>query len=303
MPVRTLKDYIAVRKPAPIVQNAQPERLAIKDEQTRNPVMQTVRTDVSPFAGLDVWPSIEGATLITWRQNHSFREQLPFDAKIILEFTYDPTTNNWLYVSESPITYYLTDSVKRFHGQTIQGAYRLRINTPEKEYTSEPTSLFQKLGFTEYRTALRIIRAENRQIYHKSPGYLLKRRWMGVRCNRCNNPLTNTVTEDQCPICFGTGFIGGYFSPVQCGMEITLSGSGDKVDPGRGPINDGLSQGRITAIYCPEQNDVWVDSMTGSRYRLVGHEVICHERSVPLVLMAQLKHIPASDIVYSVKLE
>jgi len=300
MPIRVLQDYRAVRKVRPPAATpADPQPPAVTDPQVRDPVISTPRHNISPFKCLDIWPSINGKTVITWQQNDNFRDQIPDDTELALEFSYTGNPDSWLLVKTCPITYYLTDSANRFRGQSVEGIYRIKLKGSDFEYISPETSLFSKLSFTEYRTALKIIRAENRNIYHKSPGYLLKRRHLGIRCNKCTNSFTNTAMQEQCPICFGTGFIGGYFQPIQCGMEITLSGSGDKVDPHRGPINDGQIQGRITALFCPEQNDVWVDSISGSRYRVVSHEVICHERSVPLVLMTQLKHIPTSDIVYS----
>jgi hypothetical protein len=312
MPSRLLQNYIAKPKaslPVPVVPTVQPivaPTLALTDTQTRNPVIETQRPPISahsPFSALDVWPSIDGATIITWQQNRLFKEQLSSDTHLILEFSYSLAPDSWIFVTECPITYFLQDKKKRFQGQTIEGAYRIKLASLSHTYTSEPIRLFQKLSYTEYRTALKTIRAENRQIYHKSPGWLLKKRWMGVRCNSCNDLMTETSTADRCNICYGTGFVGGYFKPVQCGMEITVKGSADQVDNSRGPINDKPVQGRITALYSPETGDVWCDSLTGSRYRVLGHQVICHQRSLPLVLMAQMRHIPASDIVYSVKVE
>jgi len=296
MPIRNLQDYIA-KAPAP------PQPFSVTDTQTRNPVVATARIPVSPFAALDVWYSINGITVVTWQQNPNFLETVPLNTQLILEFSPNLMPDNWLLVSEQPLTYYLEDKIKRFHGQTIQGAYRLKLKHPNFEYLSEPTRLFQKYSFTEYKVALKILRAENRQLYHKSPGYLLKRRQMGVRCTSCNDFLTNVAKQEQCSICYGTGFIGGYFVPVQCGMEITLQGSEDQVDPARGPVNDQVSVGRMTALYSPEQNDVWVDSTSGRRYRVVSNKVTCQQRSVPLVLAVNLKHIPASDAVYGVKAE
>ncbi len=107
------------------------------------------------------------------------------------------------------------------------------------------------MSFTEYRAALKILRAENRQLYHKSPGYLLKRRWIGTRCTKCDNGLIHNAEQEQCPVCYATGFIGGYFQPVECGLEINMAGSTDRVDIYRGPINDGKVPGRITAMFCP----------------------------------------------------
>jgi len=295
MAIRLLHEYRAA-SPIP------PPQLSTSDRQLRNPVDESVHLSTSPFGGMDVWPSIHGNNIITWTQNKHFKKALPEDTVLVLEFNYSGAIDDgWITISEQPLTYFVEDRTGRWHGHIMNGYYRLKLVAPGVEYVSDRISLFGKLSFTEYRTALRILRAENRKVYHKSAGYFLKRRWIGTRCTRCNNPLINNAEQEKCPICYATGFIGGYFKPKQCAMEITLAGSNDKVDPNRGPVNDGSSTGRITALYTPEMNDVWVDSTTGVRWRIQGNNVIVHLRSVPVVLQCQMMRIPASDIVYAVE--
>lgn len=294
MPVRLLQQYRAITP-------REPQQITVTDPQVRDPAVSSPFLSTSPFGRTDVWPSVSGATVVTWEQNKNFKEPIPEDSVIVLEFSYTPQfSDSWQQVSEQPLTYYLEDRVNRWRSQSIYGGYRLRIVCSDAaEFESEPVELYSKLSFTEYRTVLRILRAENRQVYHKSAGYLLKRRWLGVRCTRCNNPLINNAEQEQCPICYATGFVGGYFKPVPCALEFRPAGSNDTVDNSRGPVNDGNSDGRLTALYAPDMNDVWVDSSTGTRWRIQGHDVVASCRSLPVVLQCSLKSIPASDIVYS----
>lgn len=44
--------------------------------------------------------------------------------------------------------------------------------------------------------------------------YLMKRRTYGLRCSNCWDPKSETVTKDNCRVCFGTSFEGGYFPPI-----------------------------------------------------------------------------------------
>lgn len=44
--------------------------------------------------------------------------------------------------------------------------------------------------------------------------YVLKRKHWGVRCKKCFDILTKKVTNSKCTSCFGTGFEGGYETPV-----------------------------------------------------------------------------------------
>lgn len=41
--------------------------------------------------------------------------------------------------------------------------------------------------------------------------YVFRRRTYGERCPNCWNPDTEMVTKDDCQVCFGTSFKGGYF--------------------------------------------------------------------------------------------
>lgn len=43
---------------------------------------------------------------------------------------------------------------------------------------------------------------------------LLKRRHFGTRCTNCYDPITRTVLITGCPLCYGTSWLGGYFTPL-----------------------------------------------------------------------------------------
>ncbi len=46
------------------------------------------------------------------------------------------------------------------------------------------------------------------------PLIVLKRRHWGTRCPVCVDPVTHESVLEHCTTCFGTGFTGGYWSPV-----------------------------------------------------------------------------------------
>ena len=43
--------------------------------------------------------------------------------------------------------------------------------------------------------------------------YLFRKKNYGQRCTKCFDYLSNQVTDDNCPTCFGTSFEGGFFAP------------------------------------------------------------------------------------------
>lgn len=43
---------------------------------------------------------------------------------------------------------------------------------------------------------------------------VLKRKHFGTRCTVCYDKLTRATVRSQCPICYGTSWVGGYFAPI-----------------------------------------------------------------------------------------
>lgn len=52
--------------------------------------------------------------------------------------------------------------------------------------------------------------------------WIFKRKTSGQRCG-CRDVLLSRRTEDQCLSCYGVGWVGGYYSPIQVWMEIASS--------------------------------------------------------------------------------
>lgn len=53
--------------------------------------------------------------------------------------------------------------------------------------------------------------------------YLYKRKLYGDRCPRCWSVEAEKVVDDNCPVCFGTGFDGGYSSPIPLYLQYDPS--------------------------------------------------------------------------------
>lgn len=43
---------------------------------------------------------------------------------------------------------------------------------------------------------------------------VLKRKHFGVRCTECYDPMTRAIVKSNCKTCYGTSWVGGYFSPI-----------------------------------------------------------------------------------------
>ncbi len=95
--------------------------------------------------------------------------------------------------------------------------------------------------------------------------YILKRKHWGVRCVRCFDKLTKKVTESKCPTCFGTGFEGGYETPVAIkGRFGAPNSSTDLVPQGKSDTN----RLRFICLDYPrmDPDDIIVDKLQNQRF-------------------------------------
>ena len=112
----------------------------------------------------------------------------------------DTTTVSGLY-SDNRTWYYLAVVEKTSTGETStqpsSPAY-LKINTLSRPYTE---ILRQKNLVLERFSARESL-------------YFVKRRTWGTYCTNCWDTTLQRITVSNCPTCLGTGYVGGYFTPV-----------------------------------------------------------------------------------------
>jgi len=85
---------------------------------------------------------------------------------------------------------------------------------PNTEVLSHPGTLNDRLS----PKVLHIIR--NKQIVYRQLGIgreslVYKRRESGQRCPQCWDEIEQRVTTQECPVCYGTGFLGGFYPPIK----------------------------------------------------------------------------------------
>lgn len=62
-------------------------------------------------------------------------------------------------------------------------------------------------------------------------GWLFPRRTFGQRCPQCWDDVLQKVVDDRCPVCFGTGFSGGYHRPIQFFVQVDESPTAERTSP------------------------------------------------------------------------
>ena len=89
----------------------------------------------------------------------------------------------------------------------------------------QPTvPLYRKGQSTSYVTK-EILRRKNLSLTKKSGTtfYLVKKRNSGTRCSRCWDSILQRAGNGTCPVCYGTGFLLGYYTPIEFKATSTTS--------------------------------------------------------------------------------
>ena len=56
-----------------------------------------------------------------------------------------------------------------------------------------------------------------------TPAFIYKKKKEGARCPDCWDPILKKVTKSNCTTCRGTGFLGGYYKPIDAWMGFNPS--------------------------------------------------------------------------------
>lgn len=260
-----------------------------------------------PFERVDVDFRIRGAARIYWSLAPAFRATSPYVTQLQASLVGTNSATDWVDVG-APVTdaYYADDATQRDFGMRINTHYRLRLQTPAGVFLSAPAKGCGRLTPQEFRTANEILRKfqlQNR-LHGGITGALLKRRRHGLRCHRCVDKLSDTVTDGNCPVCRGTGWLVGYYPPEFVGCwrmqpeSVTEKRNGDTVNATR----DDARQAIAPAFPQLAKEDVWVDVLTDQRYCITKLQHTAEIRGVPILTAVEMSLIPYTDSVYKLEI-
>lgn len=125
---------------------------------------------------------------------------------------------------------------------------------------------------------------------------LLRKRLWGQRCSRCWDTTLFRVSDSKCPICYGTGWTGGYFKPIPIKGMLNPAPSYVQIQMfGEWKPSDTL----LTTLNFPllTERDIIIDDM-GRRW-LVYQKRTIEKLGYVLEQSAQLALIASDDIIYS----
>jgi hypothetical protein len=228
-----------------------------------------------------------------------------------------PGTDEWEVLNDIPIVNLNTfiDAEQRHWDQLADFYYRVRLVLPTdldtggqaKVYLSRPQQANGIWSKKDWLTAREIARKEylyqRKAVNKMSSGYLLKRRRWGTRNPGTTEWDTGEVRHTASAVDFGTGFIGGYYPAVD--FTFTLINTWNRKfqrDENVSMKNDIIRQGRAVAYPYLDTDDVYVRRDTGDRYVVHGIQNAAEVGGIPVVVVAELRLAPTTDIIYNIPL-
>ena len=174
--------------------------------------------------------------------------------------------------------------------------YRVGVTEPGSGeiYYSEPFTRKAQPSLEALEISARfgtVLRTFGREVF------LYRKKTFGHRCPKCYDPISMSLKTRQCPMCFGTGFVGGYHAPFRVFMKIDPF-----ADQVQSTTTGPLYVAKTTAMCLPfpdplpgsliieGENNRWIVESRSST-QLQRADVRCQ---------LQLHKVPKSDIAYKV---
>lgn len=154
-----------------------------------------------------------------------------------------------------------------FLSLTRQIYYKITITDSAGTSASALRELDPDLPLRQRLLKRKILRDESLAFrkFNGVPLAVLKRRHWGDRCTVCFDKLTRRVTKSKCETCYGTGFTGGYFTPVRIMGRFGATNVQTQLTP---QGNADISKSRVIILDYPqiEVYDFIVDMQANKRY-------------------------------------
>ena len=131
-----------------------------------------------------------------------------------------------------------------------QGLYT--VNIPPVQ-----AGLRRRLLFDEFR----ILRA-----YTGADLVLFKKRRWGERCPLCYDPITRAVVRENCMTCYGTSFVGGYWTPVRTRGRVYPPKNIDSKTAPQQKTDSGMSRIQLLDIPLLQDDDLIADLDSNDRF-------------------------------------
>lgn len=262
----------------------------------------------SVFVSVSVIPRIIGGAIVSWTLS-SNRFTAPLAFQLEVSRAGHDLANDWEVVQ--PFTYDINQAVDPSHraaGWYQRTYYRIAAqDAMGTVHYSKPIAANQgRLNPAQLRFYNEIVRREQKRNTLRNspttPGFLLKIKYYGEKCTECVDPDRGESTDDQCPLCFGVGYVQGYHPPYPC-FNVDLGPVPHNLDmyKDQGPIIAG-GVGGMRYLNIPPVHpwDVWVDATSDYRYMLGQIRPTTVFGEINVVCEAAAARLPFDHPVYQI---
>jgi len=257
------------------------------------------------FNNVSVNIDINNNKVIHWEMEPSFMK----DSKTI-KFNVEMSRSggDWEIIAKDLHSQcHFIDTVKRNYNKDRDTFYRISFKVWRKTQYSEPAQAGAVFKNRHDRLIARdMVRKEFLDLKKGAglPGLFLRRKTWGTKCPNCLDHDTEEITVKWCDTCLGTGFVGGYYSPIE--MYVKKQ---SKVNETKNQTKVGTTQqpdwtARCVAYPWIQTKDMWINTANNERFIIKDIVQAAEYSGVPLVYNISLKLIPKgnANIVYSEKM-
>lgn len=185
-----------------------------------------------------------------------------------------------------------------------QSAIGLKVSNPGQQEKIPVTQQFER-NFPTPRIRKRLLK--NAITRHQYIGLrniygieflLLKRRHFGVRCPTCYNPHSREVINSQCPICYGTSWTGGYFTPIEMLGKKIEAPTQSMVTP---QSKDDVHMTQIQLLDFPrvDEGDLLVEKADNKRFLVRGVN-FGSLKTIQVFQVTSVSELPRSSYEYAI---
>jgi len=244
----------------------------------------------------------QNKVMVSWALNREFINPGPYTFELYrMQSSNDTAPVKVASVVDQPFIY---DSQPKFtqSGKDIYYIVKL-IDGKRAEFWSMTATTQMYWEHHDWLLAREIIRKETMLLRKKTgtKGWLLKRKQWGDPCPVCLDQVTQQVQNARCPTCYGTGFVGGYYAPVEFWVTMNATQRLMRLTPEQGVVAENVETVRTLAYPLVDPNDVWVHANTNSRYRVQSQiATLARHRGIDLLLSIMLEELPESSAAYLV---
>ena len=127
-------------------------------------------------------------------------------------------------------------------------------------------------------------------------GFLMKKKIWGDKCPECTGFDLETVINGHCPVCYGTGIVGGYYEGIEFWIKPSTVQSRARTESPIGTMDDYSITAECAAYPWIDADDIWMDAKTGERFLVKAISHVSELERKPIILKLQLDRLAATDI-------